>query len=96
MKDALDLCDSRFIFSGTVNELPKEPMNSEMVFIVGTKDAYMYIDGECVLTGVLDEEDNTKNEDIAYTNCPNCGAPVDKYSDKCPYCSTIYIRNSKR
>lgn len=21
-------------------------------------------------------------------NCPNCGAPVDAYLDKCPYCKT--------
>ena len=23
-------------------------------------------------------------------NCPNCGAPKDPSSDKCPYCGTFY------
>lgn len=23
-------------------------------------------------------------------NCPNCGAPFDVGSDKCPYCGTLY------
>ena len=26
-----------------------------------------------------------------YTNCPNCGAPVNIHSDKCEYCGTPYV-----
>lgn len=26
---------------------------------------------------------------IRYTNCPNCGAPID--TDKCPYCGTRFV-----
>lgn len=25
-----------------------------------------------------------------HTNCPNCGAPIQLYADKCPYCDTPY------
>ncbi len=28
----------------------------------------------------------TRNE----TNCPNCGAPVDRFKWECPYCKTPY------
>lgn len=28
---------------------------------------------------------------ITRTNCPNCGAPVQLGSPKCPYCDTPYI-----
>lgn len=24
-------------------------------------------------------------------NCPNCGAPIDKETNKCPYCNTSYF-----
>lgn len=24
------------------------------------------------------------------TNCPNCGAPMEKLNDKCAYCGTLY------
>ena len=24
------------------------------------------------------------------TNCPNCGAPIEKLNDKCAYCGTLY------
>lgn len=26
------------------------------------------------------------------TNCPNCGAPVDRSRAKCPYCETPYTK----
>lgn len=26
------------------------------------------------------------------TNCPNCGAPVDRSRAKCPYCETPYAK----
>ena len=29
-------------------------------------------------------------------NCPNCGAPVEKQSDKCSYCGTLYIKPKER
>lgn len=25
------------------------------------------------------------------TNCPNCGAPIDKWKCKCDYCGTFYL-----
>lgn len=25
------------------------------------------------------------------TNCPNCGAPIEIYASKCPYCGTSYF-----
>ena len=25
------------------------------------------------------------------TNCKNCGAPIDPYISKCPYCNTMYF-----
>lgn len=30
------------------------------------------------------------------TNCPNCGAPVEKQSDKCSYCETPYKKPKER
>lgn len=29
-------------------------------------------------------------ENVTVTNCPNCGAPIDIYTAKCPYCDTPY------
>ena len=38
------------------------------------------------------------HDNTSATNCPNCGAPIDIYKDKCPYCDTPYefIRGRRR
>ncbi len=37
-----------------------------------------------------DAAPNLIRDDTSATNCPNCGAPIDIYTDKCPYCDTPY------
>ena len=41
--------------------------------------------------------DKIQEDDTSVTNCPNCGAPIDIYVDKCPYCDTPYkLKRGKR
>lgn len=36
------------------------------------------------------EHPTVQYSDLAVTNCPNCGAPVDPREHTCPYCNTPY------
>ena len=45
----------------------------------------MYAYNNTALVGVLDPRDVKKK-----TNCPNCGAPVDRGGWSCAYCGTPY------
>lgn len=75
-----------------VNDLPKTANYGDIVIISGSLDAYVYTD-KWIALGTYDAYTSADTDgDIVETNCPNCGATIDRSLDKCPYCDTPYIR----
>ena len=74
------------------DDLPKKAYKGEIAIISCSLREYLYTGDKWVEMGKINDSyaDNTVR-DIEGTNCPNCGAPIDKSLDKCPYCSTPYI-----
>ena len=82
------------IFCQDVSDLPKDPMPGTMAIVPAEKgdfEIYACVDDQWHNLGSVSEE----NEDeftVVGTNCPNCGAVVNKHNEECEYCGTPYAR----
>ncbi len=81
------------------DELPEKPPRENVLAIVGKHEPYdLYcsngaIDGSTwICCGPLDLEENKDEWIVTSTNCPNCGAVVNKHTEECEYCGTPYAK----
>ena len=75
-----------------VDKLPKVG-DPGTIYCLRDGSMYVFTDWGCTELGITKETEEDASGEIPYTNCPNCGAPVSKYADACPYCETPYIKN---
>lgn len=82
------------IYCQDISDLPKDPIPGTVAIVPAKEygyETYFCVDGQWLELGTASEE---KEDEFAVvgTNCPNCGAVVNKHNEKCEYCDTPYVR----
>lgn len=82
------------IFCKDVSDLPKDPMSGTTAIVPAEEygyEIYLCVDDQWLNLGPASEEKEDEFT-VVGTNCPNCGAVVNKHTEECEYCGTPYAK----
>lgn len=83
-------------FYSSVEDFPKEPRPGTIAISWSPSghETYCYLANQWTNCGSMsaEEEDEKEEFEIIGTNCPNCGAVVNKHTEECEYCGTPYVK----
>ena len=80
--------NSSLSFLGTYSQLPDEATLGDVVFVDDT--SYYYTDKWLPINNAVTASPQITEQLPKPTHCPSCGAPLDRYKDKCEYCGSFY------
>mgnify|MGYP003310972179 FL=1 len=87
MLDLLPLLN--FTKCGT--EFPTNPNNGDVFYNINSNKIYINCNHDWIWVEITDNSISNCEHTINYTNCKNCGAPINPHKNKCEYCDTFIV-----